>query len=360
MKGLYKPKNSPCWYMRFTDQEGRYVRRSTKTDKLHLAKEILIRQKNKVLQDEWDITYKKKLKFKELAEKYIETSKKKKKSWRRDKTSIKHLLGFFKEMEVKKIRMDHIEDYQIKRKEKDGVSGSTVNRELACLKHMLNRAINKGYMKDNPVSKVSLDKESKYDMRILTKEEAARLIEAAYEPCKTAIKIALNTGMRKSEVLKLKWSDINFDEGYLTVKESKNDSSEREIYMNSIVVDELRKMRSSHKWVFYNEDTGTRLKDIRSKWNKAKKRAGLPGLRFHDLRHTAATLMVSGGIDISTVSRILGHTNIQMTMRYLHPTEGTRKEAVEVLHAYFSEKLKKSDSKLAYISHPYMKENRLN
>lgn len=91
--------------------------------------------------------------------------------------------------------------------------------------------------------------------------------------------------------------------------------------------------------MFYNSKTDERLKNIYKAFKAACKKIGLPDLRFHDLRHTTATLMVTDGIDLVTVKDILGHSKIEMTMRYAHPTPENKRRAVAVLEAVFRKKM---------------------
>jgi len=106
--------------------------------------------------------------------------------------------------------------------------------------------------------------------------------------------------------------------------------------MNALVVDTLRKVRHESDYVFCNPKTKERMADVKTAFKTACRRAKIRDLRFHDLRHTAATYMVTGGIDLVTVSEILGHADIKMTMRYAHPTPENRRKAVNVLTVVFS------------------------
>ena len=103
--------------------------------------------------------------------------------------------------------------------------------------------------------------------------------------------------------------------------------------MNKAVHETLRDHRKDpdSDFIFSNPETKTRLKDIAGAFATAKTKAGIKGLRLHDLRHTAASKMIEAGVDLVTVSKILGHSTIQMTMRYAHPTPENMRQAVERL-----------------------------
>ncbi len=101
--------------------------------------------------------------------------------------------------------------------------------------------------------------------------------------------------------------------------------------MNPAVVRAFHDIPHESEFDFYNPETKTYMKNIQESFNKAKLKAGIFGLRLHDLQHTAASKMINAGIDIVTVSKILGHSTIQMTMRYAHPTPENMQRAVDQL-----------------------------
>jgi len=94
-------------------------------------------------------------------------------------------------------------------------------------------------------------------------------------------------------------------------------------------------------FLFFNPQTRSYIKDIKRSFKTACRKVGIKELRFHDLRHTAATKMIESGIDLVTVSKILGHASIQMTMRYVHPTPENMKMAVDTLGEIFEKSRQK-------------------
>jgi len=105
--------------------------------------------------------------------------------------------------------------------------------------------------------------------------------------------------------------------------------------LNYVVVQILKGIDQINEYVFMNPDTGKKRNDIRGRFHAARKRAGIDKLRFHDLRHTAATFMAQAGIDLITVAEILGHSDIKMTMRCFHPTPENKRRAVKTLAKVF-------------------------
>jgi len=220
---------------------------------------------------------------------------------------------------------------------RDKVKTGTINRELACLKHMFTIAEKLGKFDDkNPVKQVEFFQERQYVMRILDREEIKRLIDAAADPLKSILIIALNTGMRKGEIFNLRWSDIDFIDHYIHIKKTKSNVM-RKVPMNSLVAVTLKSIERKADFIFPSQWSKKQkhIRDVFGSFKNACKKAGINDLRFHDLRHTAATLMVTGGVDLATVSQILGHSTIQMTMKYAHPTPENKRKAVNVLASIF-------------------------
>jgi len=128
--------------------------------------------------------------------------------------------------------------------------------------------------------------------------------------------------MRRNEILSLKWADVDF------AKSGKS----RKVPMNASVYGTLKTLpRMSAEFIFFNAETKAHVKDIKTAFKAACRRAEIKGVRLHDLRHTAASKMIEAGADLVTVSKILGHSSIQMTMRYAHPTPENMRLAVSKL-----------------------------
>lgn len=172
--------------------------------------------------------------------------------------------------------------------------------------------------------------------RILTPEEEKRLLSCSPSYLKSIITTALNTGMRKSEILTLTWDNIDFENNLITVGFLVSKSKRtRKIPMNATLRTVLleQKLKGGGSEYVFLSSNGTPYKrhdSLKQTFGKALRDAGIEGLRFHDLRHTAATRMVESGANIVAVSRILGHADLRTTMRYAHPDDSL-KDAVEKL-----------------------------
>ena len=288
----------------------------------------MIAMKADILRGEFKFKRERKIRFEDFAKEYLEYSKVNKKSWRSDKVSLNRLVPFFKGMRLSKITPRLIEEY--KRERVDQVKSASVNRELACLKFMFSLAKKWKLADVNPVKEVKLFQEQKIIMKILDRDEIDRLIQNSCDHLKSIIIIALNTGMRRGEIFNLRWNDIDFDKHFIFMKTTKSGFA-RKVPMNAIVADTLKKIKRESEFVFYNPKTKNHITDVKTAFKAACRRGGIRDLRFHDLRHTAATYMVTGGVDLVTVAEILGHADIKMTMRYAHPTPENKRNAVNVL-----------------------------
>jgi len=273
-----------------------------------------------------------KIRFEDFADQYLNTHcKNNNKSWQKsDKINLKYLKRYFLGKYLYEITPLDVE--KLKAKELgEGLSPATVNRRLACLKSLFNRAIEWGKAKQNPVCKIKLFKENNQRLRYLEEEEIVRLLAACPEHLKPVIKVALNTGMRRGEILNLKWRDIDIKRDIIYLLDTKN-KEQRDVPMNN----EVKKVfmgilrHSDSPYIFYNTDN-KRYRDVRNAFAKALKCAKITNFRFHDLRHTFGSHMVMSGVDLNTVRELMGHKSIQMTLRYAHLSPKYKKRAVDIL-----------------------------
>lgn len=191
------------------------------------------------------------------------------------------------------------------------------------------KAVDWGKAKENPVRKVKFFKESKPRTRFLSEEELARLLSVSSPRLQAVITIAVNTGMRKSELQNLKWEDVDFQSGIITLNETKNGET-RYIPMNDTVRQSLDSLRqASSEYVFVKHD-GTPY-DVKQSFLTALKKANISEIVFHSLRHTFASHLVMSGVDLNTVRELLGHRSMVMTLRYSHLAPQHKQDAVQKL-----------------------------
>lgn len=214
---------------------------------------------------------------------------------------------------------------------RSGLAGSTVNRYRSLVSSIFTAAVRQDLVAVNPLARVKPFKESAGRVRYLLEDEETKLrqvIRRDYPDRIPELDLALNTGMRRGEQWSLKWSDVDFKAGQITVF---GKTGRRHIQMNSAARSALtefeRRVRSSE--YVCEESAGGDTRDWRRWLETSVKRAGIPNFHWHDLRHTFASRMVMAGVDIRTVQELLGHADIKMTMRYSHLSPDHRATAVE-------------------------------
>ncbi|HEX3034616.1 MAG TPA: site-specific integrase [Thermodesulfobacteriota bacterium] len=194
----------------------------------------------------------------------------------------------------------------------------------------------KKFFGENPVSESGLLKVNNLQERILSPEEENRLIMNSSPHLVPILITALNTGMRKGEIISLRWEDIDFENNLITVRQEVSKSKKlRRIPINSTLRKVLLEQKLKTGWndyVFLNPEGSPyqRSDSLKRCFEGACRRANIKGFRFHDLRHTFATRLIKAGVSIVVVSKILGHADLKTTMRYVHP-EDSLKDAVEKL-----------------------------
>ncbi len=208
---------------------------------------------------------------------------------------------------------------------------ATVNRELTLLKGIFSKAILWGKLhRINPVKQVKCFREDNFRLRYLSKDEIARLYEHCDEELYDLVKLALNTGMRRGEILNLTWKDIDIQKRLIYITDSKSGKG-RVVPINDAVREVLinRKRHYAVSHIF--------LKFYRDRFEGVLKRAKIEDACFHTLRHTFASWLAMSGIDLLTVSRLLGHSDIKMTMRYAHLSPDYMTSAVQRLVTIWSQ-----------------------
>jgi integrase len=213
---------------------------------------------------------------------------------------------------------------------------ATINRRRMFLSGVFSEAIRRGYLDRNPARGIPNLPEHNDRLRWLTKNEEERILGYSPDYLKPILLTALKTGMRKGELLRLKWADLDFDQRILRVAHTKNHKV-RYIPMNRSLVELLGAIspfvgpRGQSPYVFTNAETGGRYKDLSRVTEKICRKAGLDDVTFHTLRHTFASRQAQAGIPLNTIRELLGHGDMKVTMRYAHLAPNNLREAVEAL-----------------------------
>jgi integrase len=211
---------------------------------------------------------------------------------------------------------------------------ATVNREMALLKHMYAKAVEWGKVKENPAKKVKRLQGEAKRLRFLVPEEIQTLLSNCSGYLRSVVLVALNTGMRRGELLGLKWGQINMDQGIITLPETKNHEP-RNIPMNATVRGVLQDLKKKEGYVFF-DTMGKGIFYVNKLFRCAVRKSGITDFRFHDLRHTFASNLVMEGVDIMTVKELMGHKTLEMTLRYAHLAPSHKTKAINVLDRVMS------------------------
>lgn len=332
--GLFKRKN--VWWMSITYQ-GKQIRRSTGTSDKRLAEAVLGKVKVKIIEGKYfDTLEEKDRTFSEMMERYMKEQAHRKalSSHIREHGCLGHLLPVFGEEILARITPKMIAEYKVKRRQ-EGAAASTLNKEIGTMRHAFNIAIQEWeWCRENPVSRVTMEPVHNQIDRWLTDAEEKALIEASPNWLREILLFALNTGMRRGEILALQWRDVDFTRGVLVVMKSKN-HERRTIPLNNQVFELLMtKQNRGPKGPFvFSTSCGTAIdgRNLARAFYDALETSGIENFRFHDLRHTFATRLAQRGVDIYKVQRLLGHKSPAMTQRYAHHSPESLRDGVEVL-----------------------------
>lgn len=322
------------WWLDFRHDGKRHIVRLGKGINRTVAHELAGIKRGDILKGEAGISHKRaNLSFDKAAEDFLTWAKANKRP--KTITSYGYCIGQLKRSFGGKT-LGQIQPFAIEKHKKMRVeeeAAVSANREIAVLKILFNRCIAwHKYSGANPVKEVKLLKEPKGKLRYLDHEEEAKLLAHARDPLRTIILAGIYAGLRiQAEALTLKWEDIDFRRGLLTVRAAYAKSGEgRAVNINSILKAALKELkeRSRAEYVFAKRD-GSPFKSIRSPFKTACKHAKLTGVTPHTLRHTFASRLAMAGVDVRTIQELGGWKELEMLQRYAHLSPSHKAEAVE-------------------------------
>lgn len=262
--------------------------------------------------------------------------------------SIKALSEFFGKQKLEQINAGMVERYKVfksqrrRKNARDGrlVTPAAVNRDLAVLRILFNFAMRLGAAKANPVKGVKFLREDPRHMRVLSAGEEAQYLAAAAPLLRDVAMVILETGMRPGEAYRLRKEDVDLELRAVHVRQGKTANAKRFIPLTqrACAVLSRRLMAGCTEWVFPCPfDVERPVADVRKAHNSAVERSGIrPRFRLYDLRHTALTRMALSGMDLPTLKELAGHSQIQMTMRYVHPTPEHKRRAIDKFERFAS------------------------
>jgi integrase len=353
-------KNGKFYWYQF-EYDGKRYRRSTKIANRRGAEDIETAFKNALAKKDVGIIEKKKIPaFKTAMNGFLEWSRQehaaKPATYRRYVTSSVALLLHFRDVQLDKIDPGEVERYKTIRQgqrrtargkhgrqaTKGNISPATVNRELACLRAMFNHVLKGDVPLNNPIRKsgAKLLKESNEHTRVLSYDEQAKYLTVATPMLRDVATIMLETGMRPEEVYRILPKNVHLDKSSLFNPYGKTKAAKRWIHLTSTAKTVLTRRMAERKGAYlfpHASDPDQPVPKVNDAHERALRDSGVARFRLYDCRHTWATRAAEAGIDLVTLAAMLGHSKINMVMRYAHPTQEHQTKAMEKLERFVAE-----------------------
>lgn len=340
--------------------DGRRIRESAKTSNRRAAEQIEAAYKVKLAKGEIDLDVEKKEipSLRNAIKDYLDWSKMqhaaKPSTTRRYEVAAKALITFFGNVPIDRISPDEIEKFKQWRstqkkqpptlklkKNKNAVTKftikpATVNKELACLKIVFNHFIKKDVVVKNPVSRVKFLQENNEIFIVLTESEEKLYLMACSQPLQDVAALMLDCGCRPDEIYQLKKQNVNLDGGYIRITDGKTKSARRTIPLSQRALTILRRRLANAKGEYLflggrTPDLDKPIVKLNNAHNAAVIRAKLRRFRLYDCRHTFASRLAMNGVDLVTLAALLGHSRLEMVLRYAHASEQNKFEAIRQL-----------------------------
>ncbi|HEX4134614.1 MAG TPA: tyrosine-type recombinase/integrase [Bryobacteraceae bacterium] len=253
---------------------------------------------------------------------------------------IKAILPFFGDMQVIRLHRNHATEFRAWRMSRKKLTDATVNRSLSTLRHILYWAVDEQLIQANPLTRLRLVKERRLRRPVMTLSEEGRVLDALPDYLRRIVICALDTGMRRGEVLRQRWEDVDLVRKLLMVTKSKTIEGEgREIPLTARLYRILAKDTDRDGIVFTMR--GQPLSWIRKGWLGALKRAELRHFRIHDLRHTFNTRLMEAGVIQDVRMALMGHSGgSRVHSTYTHVEFPVKREAIARLQKWVSKQRK--------------------
>ena len=339
--GVYTRKDRPGFWISWIDAQGRRRYRKTNASNLTQARaaraaELVRVEQAKILgfNPPGDDS------FEQVADRFLSFQKVRvtEQEYDREKLIVdKHLIGFFKG-KIAGIRKVDIDRFVTSRSGK--VKAATVRREGMILKYILSKAVEWEIIPVTPAQRVELPKPPAGRVRYLQPTELCILLEKCPEWLRPIVGLAVTTGMRRSEILGLRWLDVDLRNAIIPMillPQTKNGDG-RIVYLNKDAVTAIASLLngSEHKPTekLFQGITGDQVSVA---FHRACRNAKIEDFRFHDLRHTAASWFRMKGADIHTVAQLLGHKDLRMAARYQHLSGQFLSDAVRRMEGVFGD-----------------------
>lgn len=291
----------------------------------------LQQQQNGIIPRECKTRYKLKI----LKDNFLKYSEINRSVYKQDIGRLKIAFEFFKEDQyADSITAKDVEQFKAWMLSK-GRSKKTINMYIGIFRIMYNLAIEEEWILKNPfISKVEFKLEPR-KMGYLSDSAQPILDKVAGDDFRPIIITALNSALRRNNIIELKWSDFDFN--FRTIEITKNKGNKHiKLPMNDVLYNLFMSMERKSEYVFINPKTGTKWSTTKfgERWREIREKAGLGTFRFHNLRHTVATRLVKNGVPLPIVRDVMTHSDIKTTMQYTHVDSLDMVNAMNVLNSY--------------------------
>lgn len=251
-------------------------------------------------------------------------------STKRYRTALQALLPFFGAERLDAIVPLMVERYK-RQRHSQGVAPATINLELLCLSALYTCALQWGKATRSPLTQVRRYRVDARPLRVLHPDEEHALLAVCPPPLRLLALAALHTGLRKGELLTLTWRQVDLRHRLVTVEaETAKGHRTRAVPLSQTLTAALQPHQGAHDAAVFLNTKGRPYRHIERVFQMAVIRAGIPYLRFHDLRHTFASRLVQAGVHLRTVQDLLGHRSIVHTQRYAHLSPEQTRQAVAI------------------------------
>jgi integrase len=339
--GVFTRKDRKGFFISWKDANGKRRKRKTNSRTLLQARNALEGERRRVEEAKYlgfippgEDT------FSEVAGRFLAFQKarvSKKEHVREEGILRNHLKPFFPGT-VASIRKVDIDKYITQRSGE--VSPATVRREAMILKYLLSKSVDWEIVPVNPAVRSELPPVPQGRVRYLQPTELRTLLDVSPEWLRPIIGLAVFTGMRRGEVLSLRYLDIDMNHGCILLPQTKNGEG-RIIYLNSNAMSVLASLPpGSPMEKLFPKITAD---NVSVAFHRACRKAGIEDFRFHDLRHTTGSWLAMSGKDIYTIAKILGHKDLRMSVRYSHLSAQYLSDAVRGLDKVFGDKMAVSE-----------------
>jgi len=338
--GIYQRKDRPGWWASWVEASGKRKQRKLEAHTLQQARTLLSAEKARV---EKTVTLgyapPSAETFAAVSTRFLKHQKARltRAAYKREDGIMEaHLKPYFGPVKLAEVRRVDVQKYMTHRSGE--VSPGSIVKELNVLKHMLGLAVEWELIPANPAHGVKPPRVPAGRVRYLQPGELRAVLEACPEWLRPIAGLAVATGMRRGEVLGLRWLDIDFNGGRIMLPQTKNGDG-RIVYLNTLAQQALGAVTKGKAkptdYVFNGEPVTP--ENVSLAFLRACRSVNVSDFRFHDLRHTAASWMRMKGADIHTVALILGHKDLRMAARYQHLSPAFLSDAVKLLDGAYAE-----------------------